>query len=52
MHGSDQLIAGDPPLGDDGAIDQHHWNAEVVQAMQLIVGVDVGELRLGVQLLE
>ena len=46
------MFAPDPPFGDDGAIDQDAGNAEVVEAMQLIVGVDIGELRLGVQLLE
>ena len=49
---TDQLFAADPALGDDGAIDQHHRNAEVVKPVQLVVGVDIGKLGLGVQLLE
>ncbi len=49
---SDQVSAIDLALGDDGAIDQDDWNAKVVEAVQLVVGVDIGELGVDAELLE
>jgi hypothetical protein len=42
----------DPALGDDCAIDQHHGDPEVVQAVQLVVGVDIAKLGLDAKLLK
>jgi hypothetical protein len=49
---SDQLIAPDPALGDDLAIDQHHRDPEVVQAVQFVLGVDVAQLGVDAEFLE
>jgi len=41
-----QLLQGDPALSRDTVVDQEHGHAPVVQIVQPVVGIDVGQLRL------
>lgn len=45
-HGFEELLTRDPALGNDAVVEQHDWDAPVIEVVQAIVGVDVGELRV------
>src|SRR6266571_1592669 len=47
-----ELSAGDLALGHDRVVDKDHGHAPVVEAEQMIVSVDVGQLRLDAELAE
>jgi hypothetical protein len=47
-----ELFSGDAAFCGDHSVGQHDWDAPVVQAEELVVGVDIGELGLVAELPE
>jgi len=37
-----QLVTCDSAFRDNAPVEQHDWNAEVVETVKIVVGVDVG----------
>ena len=46
------MIARDATFSDDAIVQQHHGDAPVVEVVEAIVGVDIGQLRLEAKLSE
>jgi len=46
------MLSGDVAFGDRDAVDEHDRHAPVVELKEVIVGVDVGQLRLDAELAE
>lgn len=44
VQGCLERVPGDAAFGDDGGVNQHDGDAEVIEPVQFIVGVDIGEL--------
>ena len=44
--------ASNASFGNDGAVNQHDWDSEVVQTMRLVVGVDIDELGVEAEVAE